>query len=243
MSVIVRRSVFALALLLLASPAPAQVPVTPVNGLQGFGIVLVLGDVQDGSSDSVPASARAALYDLKDFLPYRSYRVLDTAWLLASSPTRQAIGGRLQGLDEQSYEVTLDRLPVGASTLQVSFQMLETSPDLGVRQGQGRDADRLAMMQRTMAEMRAQLQQAERQKSENHPDVMALRNRIADLETELEARRKQASYAAGSAILIDTSFTMSLGETVVVGTSRMRGGNRALIVLLTAAARGAKPRE
>jgi hypothetical protein len=36
---------------------------------------------------------------------------------------------------------------------------------------------------------------------------------------------------------------MSLGETVVVGTSRMRGGNKALIVLLTAATKGAKPRE
>jgi hypothetical protein len=36
---------------------------------------------------------------------------------------------------------------------------------------------------------------------------------------------------------------MSLGETVVVGTSRMRGGSKALIVLLTAATRGAKPRE
>jgi hypothetical protein len=43
--------------------------------------------------------------------------------------------------------------------------------------------------------------------------------------------------------LIDTSFTMSLGETVIVGTSRMRGGNKEVIVLLTAATRGAKPRE
>ena len=45
------------------------------------------------------------------------------------------------------------------------------------------------------------------------------------------------------ATLIDTSFNMSLGEAVVVGTSRMRGGNKALNVLLTAATRGAKPRE
>jgi hypothetical protein len=34
--------------------------------------------------------------------------------------------------------------------------------------------------------------------------------------------------------VIDTSFTMDLGETVVVGTSRLKAGTRALIALLTA---------
>jgi hypothetical protein len=34
--------------------------------------------------------------------------------------------------------------------------------------------------------------------------------------------------------IIDTSFTMDVGETVVVGTSRLRGGSKALIALLTA---------
>jgi hypothetical protein len=34
--------------------------------------------------------------------------------------------------------------------------------------------------------------------------------------------------------VIDTSFSMDVGETVVVGTSRLRGGSRALIALLTA---------
>ena len=37
--------------------------------------------------------------------------------------------------------------------------------------------------------------------------------------------------------VIDTSFTMDVGETVVVGTSRMRGGDKALIALLTAVPR------
>jgi hypothetical protein len=34
--------------------------------------------------------------------------------------------------------------------------------------------------------------------------------------------------------IIDTTFTMDVGETVVVGTSRLKGGSRALIALLTA---------
>jgi hypothetical protein len=34
--------------------------------------------------------------------------------------------------------------------------------------------------------------------------------------------------------VIDTSFQMTTTETVVVGTSRLKGGSRALIALLTA---------
>jgi hypothetical protein len=87
------------------------------GALQGFSIVLVLGDVQDGAtSDNIPAAARAALGDIKDFLPYRSYRVLDTAWVLASSATCQAVNSRLQGPDEQDYEVILDRTPLAPSS-------------------------------------------------------------------------------------------------------------------------------
>jgi hypothetical protein len=111
--------------------------------------------------------------------------VLDTAWVLASSATRQAVSSRLQGPDEQDFEVTLDRMP----------------------------------------------------------DIEALRQRLAENEIAIDTRQKQGRYAPGGATLIDTSFIMSLGETVVVGTSRMRGGNKALIVLLSAAMRGAKPRE
>jgi hypothetical protein len=37
--------------------------------------------------------------------------------------------------------------------------------------------------------------------------------------------------------IISTGFTMQIGETVVVGTSRLRGGDKALIALLTAVPR------
>ena len=40
--------------------------------------------------------------------------------------------------------------------------------------------------------------------------------------------------------MIDTSFRMDDGETVVVGTSKVKGGGKALIALLTATAERAK---
>ena len=41
--------------------------------------------------------------------------------------------------------------------------------------------------------------------------------------------------------MIDTSFTMDVGETVVVGTSRLKANSKALIALLTAVpAKGTK---
>jgi hypothetical protein len=259
MSVIVRLVIVAFSLLLVATPARAQAtpprpgsvsvsppPTAAEAGFQGFSIVLVLGDVQDGAtSDNIPAGARAALGDLRDFLPYRSYRVLDTAWVLASSQTRQAVNSRLQGPDEQDYEITLDRMPLPPSSLQVRFAMRE--PDRNAER-RAAVADREAALKAELQELVAahsalesQLRKAEG--SQNRGDADALRQRLADTEIAIETRQRQGRYAPGGATLIDTSFTMSLGETVVVGTSRMRGGNKALIVLLTAATRGGKPRE
>jgi hypothetical protein len=241
---ITRRVMVIVAVLGVALPAMAQTPAA--NALQGFGVVLVLGDMQDaGTTDSIPAAARLAIADLKDFLPYRSYRVLDSAWVLASSSTRQAVTSRLQGPDEQDYEIELDRTPVGPSSLQVRFTMRE--PD-GTAQRRAASADREAALKAQIQQLVAahsalenQLRRAEA--TQNRGDVDALRQRLADAELAIETRQKEARYAPGGATLIDTSFNMSLGETVVVGTSRMRGGNKALIVLLTAATKGSKPRE
>ena len=241
MSVIIRSVIVAIGLVLASSSAWAQ---TSTSAFQGFSVVLVLGDVQEGTtSDNIPAAARAALADLKDFLPYRSYRVLDTAWVLASSQTRQAVTSRLQGPDEQDYEVTLDRMPVGASSLQVRFEMRE--PD-GNAERRAAVADREAALRAELQHLfsaHTALESQLKRLDAAHPDAAALRQRLAENEIAIETMKGQARYAPGGATLIDTSFNMALGETVVVGTSRMRGGNKALIVLLTAAARGAKPRE
>ena len=125
MTAIVRQGLVALSLLLVTTPVWAQA--TPAADLRGFGIVLVLGDVQDGAtSDNIPAAARAALADLKDFLPYRSYRVLDTAWLLASSTAaseseQPAAGTRRTG-PTRSSSIAHRSEP---SSLQIAFEMRE----------------------------------------------------------------------------------------------------------------------
>ena len=58
-----------------------------------------------GGQDTVPVAARKALADMKDFLPYKGYRLLDTQWVLAST-SGPAIT-RLRGVDEQEYELEL----------------------------------------------------------------------------------------------------------------------------------------
>jgi N-acetylmuramic acid 6-phosphate (MurNAc-6-P) etherase len=48
------------------------------------------------------------------------------------------------------------------------------------------------------------------------------------------ARNTAAATPQARNAIIDTSFTMDVGETVVVGTSRLKGGTKAIIALLTA---------
>ena len=53
-------------------------------------------------------------------------------------------------------------------------------------------------------------------------------------EGEKRSREGLAAPKFGDRSIMNTSFTMDLGETVVVGTSRLSGNSKALIALLTA---------
>jgi predicted RNase H-like nuclease (RuvC/YqgF family) len=66
-------------------------------------------------------------------------------------------------------------------------------------------------------------------------------NRLRQLERELVAQRARHEHAAAGTetAIMDSSFTMAVGETVVVGTSRL-GGDKALIALVTAVPKGNK---
>jgi hypothetical protein len=84
----------------LANGASAQTATTPTPEAkrqpspQGFSVVLVLGDGQSTTvAENVPQAARKALADMKDFLPYRGYRLLDAQWILGS----QRSASRLRG--------------------------------------------------------------------------------------------------------------------------------------------------
>jgi chromosome segregation ATPase len=71
-----------------------------------------------------------------------------------------------------------------------------------------------------------------------HPQVAQLQAELERLSAQLVSAREGARQSsAGGRRIIDTSFSMDVGETVVVGTSRLGGGDRAIIALLTAVAR------
>ena len=73
-----------------------------------------------------------------------------------------------------------------------------------------------------------------------HPQVMQLQSELDRLSVQVAAAREGARPPSPPGRrIIDTTFSMDVGETVVVGTSRLGGGDKAIIALLTAVARGA----
>ena len=232
---------------------------------RGFNVVLLLGDMQDpGGLDTVPVAARKALSDMKDFLPYKGYRLLDTQWVLASS-SGPAIT-RLRGVEEQDYDLELrasSAYQAGSPALSptgisVRFFLREAIEGTTAVKGDGgRTAlhpKELAKPDPTTLEISREIFQLEREREDlqilinrgrsqlevgtgnsfevkrQETQLAAVTNRIAELKQSLAAT---STKAAGRAV-IDTSFRMDDGETVVVGTSKVKGGGRALIALLTA---------
>jgi hypothetical protein len=198
---------------------------------------------------------------MKDFLPYKSYKLLDAAWILGQGTSGTVT--RLRGPEEQEYELRMSTqiTPVTATrsfaeaqpgrtttTLSggvfVRFTLSETASSLSEREHieavVAEEARRSvettkAVQERAseVARLEAELRAAEQQK--NEAKVKELRSALARARNRSE--RVQASTRpprrAGGPI-IDTSFNMDIGETVVVGTSRLKGNSRALIALLTA---------
>jgi hypothetical protein len=171
--------------LVLAASA-ALVQAQEPKRVQGFSVLLLLGETQGTAQpDNISAPARKALADIKDFLPYKSYRVLDTLWLAGSDFGNSS--GRLRGIDDvtdrdrQNYEFelrTFPRVPAAkAGTADAALSRAQFRLLPGLRAGEIRTA------------------------------------------------------------VLDNSFNITAGETVVVGTSRLQG-EKALIVLLTAVAAG-----
>ena len=213
---------------------------------QGFSVVLVLGEMQGtGTTENVPPAARKALVDMKDFLPYKSYRLLDSQWTLCCG--QSTIATRLRGVDEQDYELELD--PRGSETSgkwNMRFSLREALPSVG-RGGPASTnaaiADQAATLASQRAELEAKLKLLRERYNDNHPEVQQLKSQIAALDRQTSMVRDQetlkryrmSNMAGRHRALIDTNFTMDIGETVVVGTSRLQG-DKALIALLTAVA-------
>jgi hypothetical protein len=245
-SISVRGAMIIAAVLFAAAAAGAQQGAAGSQGsqgTQGFSVVLVLGDLQGGATpDNIPAAARAALGDLKDFLPYKSYRVLDTAWILGSTTQLFRAKSRLRGADDQTYEVNLTSSPVGAPappSLQMKFVMQDrTSDSFGTSEAAHKEAQmraELVQSQAARAALEKSLQTIEPNETadERRQRQRAIRAQIADLTKIIDATQIGLESTTVGQTLIDTSFNMRIGETVVVGTSKVRG-DKALIALLTA---------
>jgi hypothetical protein len=155
--------------LMLALPAIAQdAPQAPEISTEThlFQIVVLIGskEVARPSTD-VPANAQKALDDIGQFLPYKSYRMVDTS-LIRSAAQGQ---GLMAGPDNHDYRVQL-RYSKGRKTGKIFVESFE----------------------------------------------------LVDLNR------------GSNALLIGTSFEVDLRETIVVGSSKLNGGDEALIVLFTA---------
>jgi hypothetical protein len=171
-----------LAVPLLGEEAPAPPAQPSPNGAARrthlFQIVLVRGAV-GGAEETVgvPKSAEKAIRDLRDFLPFRSYKMLDSGLLRIQESDSGKI--RVDGIPPQQYDVLVAARP-GAN-------------------------GKISIWAFTVTAART-------------PRATPLPAGVAP-----EAERP----------IIDTSFAIDVGETVVVGSSKL-GGDQALIVLFTA---------
>jgi hypothetical protein len=149
-------------------------------------LVLSAGSKAASPALEIPANAQKALDDLKGFLPYKSYRLLDAIWMRATQD-RLAFG-RISGHGGIDYVVRLRFRGLGGGKERNLF------------------VDTFALT--------AQLP------TPKPPDP--------------EEKEGDTPAPRPSSALIDTSFALKGGETIVVGTSRLNGTDEALVVLLTA---------
>jgi hypothetical protein len=168
--------------------------------------------------------------------------------MLCCGSSRTGISGRVRGPDERDYLYSIDTIGVTESKLNLHFTMKEM-PGLApaLNQAPLSDSARLehsrqlyeAIRERDEAEV--QLRSA-KQKHEvgviSTPELEAatLRFQRAEQRTQ-DLQRIGGGRAGGSGRnIMDSTFSIALGETVVIGTSRLMG-DQALIALLTAAAK------
>jgi hypothetical protein len=158
-------------------PTPPASEESPRN--QNLQILLLSASLKPSTTagPEIPENAQKALNDLKKFLPFKSYQLVDGAWLSATEG--RSAQARLAGTSGAAYKVELRFRSTGDSA----------PPTLFV------DGFRL--------------------------------------EQEMVVQMKEGPQFGGRR-LIDTSFSVKEGETIVVGTSKADGADGALVVLLTA---------
>jgi hypothetical protein len=255
-------------------------------GIHGFSIVLVVGDMQAtaGANETVPGAAKKALADMRDFLPYKNYRLLDAEWMLCCGGSFGAVSGRVRGPEEQDYSYSLTTNGVSDSKITVHFSMREApavaAAGSASSSGSGESgplpsAAASSLSDTARADYSRQLYEVSKEREEAMRQVANLKPKVAAgvtpkedyqaaeqryaraAEREAELRRTlgqlrlqprspdhpderlEKMARAGSMLtrsIMDSTFSIAVGETVVIGTSRLKG-EKALIALLTAAAK------
>jgi hypothetical protein len=213
-------------------------------GMRGFSVALVIGDLTGASTaDNLPAGAKKALTEMRDFLPYKSYRLLDTHWILCCSSSQASVAGRLRGSEEDEYSFQIHARPASESTeLAITFLLRDVSgsaADQAYTEVLSADRARRVTEQQILTSVLEQRYAESRAKlNENHPDVAKLRAELDDARRKVQEERGSMvrTTARSTRPVLDSTFNMKVGETVVIGTSRLKG-DKALIALLTAASR------
>ena len=196
---------------------------------QTFLLTLLQAHRGSGGADSLPADlpseARKAIQDIASFLPYGRFELLaPVAFLRTTDDARITVGGD----DQVAYELDLsfrgDPRQPGAELLVDAFRLrlVPAEPMLVALAQQPGFGPGATLPRRTP------------------------RQEGGDGGTPQPARPGAASAAPAAAPatptppptvaenLLATSFSIRKGETVVVGTSKLRGNDQALVVLLTA---------
>ena len=211
-------------------------------GMRGFSVSLVLGDLAGAATpDTLPAGAKKALSDMRDFLPYKSYRLLDTHWILCCSGSHTAsVSGRLRGAEEDEYAFYIDVRPTpDSSELAVRFNM--RGPAAG-----GEHTVTMAASpesSRRLTELARERQEAEKRHAAGVASSAQVEETLRKAaEAEHAAQQGRTTTRSNVRSVLDSTFSMKVGETVVIGTSRLKG-DKALIALLTAASRNTAPSE
>jgi hypothetical protein len=256
------------------SGKPAEQPPTSghygfvSSSLSGFNLVLVVGETQPSGSagaEDLPPAARKALNDMREFLPYKHYRVLDVQWTSCCAPgSTTVITGRLQGvtgmpgpqgaltLVPRAYGFSI-RTTASQNNLPIRFVLNPEEPGRA-RNSDTTDAARAAERERQDLQAEIMTLDLQIQKMRKQVEVgltpandldlrrlvdqhASLRRRLADMDSDAV----HTGSTVGRAIM-DSSFTMDAGETVVVGTSRL-GGDKALIAVVSAVRKGSGRRE
>jgi hypothetical protein len=235
--------------------AVAQTPKKPVDvpespAVHGFSVALVLGDQQGASTpDNLPPGAKKALADMRDFLPFKSYRLLDSQWILCCGGVKApqtTVSGRLRGIDEQQYAFLVHVMGVWGSKLSLRFSLRDETfvkkslntkltDDAAFAESLAAKQHELVAKENEKAMLEGALAEERRKSNPKQALVQDLEAKVERLQREIDEKSRTMG-GAGKGAIIDSTFSMDVGETVVIGTSSLKG-DKALIALLTAARR------